>query len=292
MPFGFGYGRQRRRSHGSGKLRLLIAAVIAIGGLITYYSRTSENPVTGEKQRVALSVDQEVALGLRAAPEMAQQMGGVVDPRRSEAAALVAEIGQRLVERSDARKSPYVGNYNFHLLADERTVNAFALPGGQIFITRALLSRMTDEAQLAAVLGHEIGHVINRHAAEHLATAQLGQSLVMAVGVAGSDEQGRGQAAAMAAAFVNQMIQLRYGRDDELESDRYGLQYMVQAGYDPSAMVEVMKILRDASGGARGPGWTQTHPDPEARIQRIEGWLKETYPGGVPRELTRGRNLE
>ena len=169
-----GYQGGRRLPIGAGR-----ALVIALIGIVMYMSRTQVNPVTGKKQHVAMSVDQEMALGLQAAPEMANKMGGDVDPSEDPRAALVEEVGRRLVHTSDARKSPYVENFHFHLLRDPKTINAFALPGGQIFITEGLLNRMDNEAQLAGVLGHEIGHVVNRHAAEQMAKGQLGQILTV-----------------------------------------------------------------------------------------------------------------
>src|SRR5947199_356069 len=123
---------------------------------------------------------------------------------------LVSEVGRRIVERSDAARSPYVDNFHFHLLNDPRTINAFALPGGQVFITRGLFDRLKNEAQLAGVLGHEIGHVIERHSAQQMATGQLGQLLTTAVGVGASGGQDRGRTAAMAAAMANQMLTLKY----------------------------------------------------------------------------------
>jgi predicted Zn-dependent protease len=289
MPFGLGYGRQ---SSGGGCLRYVIAGVLALVGIITYYSRTETNPVTGEKQRVAMTVDQEMSLGLSAAPKMADQMGGALDPASDPQAATVARLGQQLVQMSDAARSPYAANFNFYLLADPKTVNAFALPGGQVFITRALYERMANTAQLAGVLGHEIGHVIHRHSAEHMATGQLGQMLATAFGVAATDQSGRGYSAAILAQTVNQMLQLRYSRNDELESDAYGLRYMVQAGYDPSSMLEVMRVLKEAAGAAgRGPNILATHPDPEARIAAIQQFLQQTYPNGVPANLSSGEPL-
>src|SRR4051812_40053848 len=115
--------------------RWLIAVVISAFGLISYCSTTSENPITGAKQHVTMTADQEIALGRQLAPQMAAQMGGAL---RSPMADRVREIGQRIVQRSTAAKTPY--KYDFYLLADRRTVNAFALPGGQVFITAALLS--------------------------------------------------------------------------------------------------------------------------------------------------------
>jgi predicted Zn-dependent protease len=271
--------------------RLIGAAVIALIGLVIYMSQTQVNPVTGKKQHVAMSVDQEMALGLQAAPEMARKMGGDVDQGEDPRAGLVEEVGRRLVRNSDARKSPYVENFHFHLLRDPKTVNAFALPGGQIFITEGLLDRLENEALLGGVLGYEIGHVVNRHAAEQMAKGQLGQMLTVAVGVGAGGGDDRGRNAQLVAAMVNQMGQLRFSREDESEADHYGLQYMAEAGYDPSAMLEVMKILKQASGGQHPPEILATHPLPETRLQQIEADLKQAYPQGVPSNLTKGRNL-
>ncbi len=272
--------------------RLIGALVVALIGVVMYMSQTQINPVTGEKQHVAMSVDQEMALGLQAAPQMAQQMGGDVDPRQDPLATLVNEVGRRIVHNSDARKSPYVENFHFHLLNDPKTVNAFALPGGQVFITEGLLNRLENEAQLAGVLGHEIGHVINRHSAQQMAKGQLGQILTVAVGVGASGEDDRGRKAQIVAAMVNQMGQLKFSRNDESEADHYGLKYMAEAGYDPSAMLDVMKILKKASGDRSPPEFLATHPLPETRLEEIRAELKEAYPNGIPSTLTKGQPLQ
>ena len=278
MQDGFGArGLMRNR----GCSRLLIALVIAAAGVIAYMSRTEVNPVTGEKQHVALSVDQEKVLGLEAAPEMAAKMGGVV-PESDPKAQTVKQVGGKIVQRGDAARSPYVDSFDFHLLADPDTINAFALPGGQVFITQGLLDRMPDEAALAGVLGHEIGHVVHRHAAEQIAKGQLGAALAQAAGVAASDGSDGGQRAAMIAAMVNQVVQLRYGRADESESDRYGIEAMADAGYDPRAMLEVMKILAQAGGSQRPPEWLSSHPLPETRIAEIEEYLRKRNGGAEP----------
>jgi predicted Zn-dependent protease len=125
-----------------------------------------------------------------------------------------------------------------------------------------------------------------------MATGQLGQTLAVAVGVGASDERGHGYSAAMIANMVNQMVQLKYSRDDELESDTYGLSYMAESGYDPSAMLEVMNILEQSTGKAGGaPEFMQTHPHPESRREQIQAFLKKNYPSGVPSELGDGRQL-
>jgi len=272
-------------------MRIIAGLVIAVIGMVTYFTHTETNPVTGEKQHVGMNVDQEKALGLEAAPQMAQEMGGALPDEHPESQ-LVRAMGQKLVSSSDASRSPYVGNFHFHVLADPQTVNAFALPGGQIFITHALLVQLQNEAQLAGVLGHEIGHVIARHAAEQMAKGQLGQSLVTAVAVGASDDQRKGQMAAVAAMMANKMLSLHYSRNDELQADSFSLQYMQQTGYTPAAMLEVMEILKRASGGGgRGPSFMQTHPDPDARIAQIKEYLQKNFPNGVPKDLTEGRAL-
>ena len=278
-----GYDDRPRRGIG---MRTIIGIVIVLIGIITYYSRTTVNPVTGEKQHIGnITEDQETRLGLAAAPEMAAQMGGEEDPSSAKSQT-VERIGQFLVANSVAKKSPY--KYDFHLLRDPNTVNAFALPGGQVFITRALYDKLDDEASLGGVLGHEIGHVVNRHAAEHMAKGQLGQMIVTGVGVAASDRD-HGYSGAMLASLVNNMVQLKYGREDESESDAFGLRVMTEAGFDPRAMIDVMKVLEASSKGGRPPEFMVTHPYPEHRIEAIARWLNE-HPDEA-KGMTRGRKL-
>jgi len=240
--------------------RWLIALVIALISLFTYFGTSSINPLTGEQQRVALEPEEEIALGLRSAPQMAAQMGGI--SADAEARARVQRVGERLVSRSVAAQSPY--RFSFHLLADPRTVNAFALPGGPIFITEGLLRRLRSEHELAGVLGHEIGHVIGRHSSEQLAKQQLTQGLIGAAVLGTGD-----YTTAQLGQLVGGLINMRYGRDDELESDALGIRIMAEAGYDPRALIGVMRTLAKASGGSRQPEFFSTHPHPENREARI-----------------------
>ncbi|MEL6501347.1 MAG: M48 family metalloprotease, partial [Cyanobacteria bacterium J06623_1] len=170
-------------------VRLVIGAIFAVFGMFNYFTNVSENPITGEKQRVQLSPQQEIVIGRQSAPKMAAQHGNLYPDQTLQD--YIDEVGSRVVQSSAAKNSPYP--FDFHLLRDPRTVNAFALPGGQVFITAALLARLDSEAQLAGVLGHEVGHVIGRHGAEHLAKQQLGSALVNAVGIAASDRPGSGR---------------------------------------------------------------------------------------------------
>lgn len=273
-----------RRSSGGRGGRLVVAGVIVLVALLGYWSMNSVNPVTGRSQRVALSVDQEIALGLQSAPQMAAEFGGLHPDAGAQAE--VDRVGRRLLEAGFEGELPYP--FEFHLLADAQVVNAFALPGGQVFITAALFERLETEGQLAGVLGHEIGHVIERHGAEHLAKQQLTQGLIGAVAVGASDPGSPidPQQAAMLAGFVGQMINLRYGREDELESDAWGVALLIEAGYDPRALVRVMDILESASGGGGPPEFMSSHPDPGNRRDRIRALIDERLPDGVPDDAT------
>jgi predicted Zn-dependent protease len=244
-------------------IRLLLMIGIIGFSVIKYYFSSSVNPVTGEKQRVSLTPEQEVAMGLQSAPQMAAEFGGLYPDQKVQDA--IKAIGNKLVNKTQAKNSPY--RYDFHVLADPQTVNAFALPGGQIFITVALLKRLETEDQIAGVLGHEIGHVVNRHSAEHMATQGLTQGILQGIMVGSSDG---GMGTAQIAQVVGNMINMKYGRDDELESDKYGLHYMYECGYDPAAMIRVMQILDEASGGQRQSEFSSSHPSPENRIAKIK----------------------
>ena len=258
-------GSRRRGSSISG--RLLFAAIIAIASIVSYCGSRQDNAVTGETQYIGITVEQEIALGLQAAPQMAQEFGGL-DPDEN-AQAIVDQVGNLIVQSSPASQTPY--EYDFHLLEDSQTINAFALPGGQIFITRALLDRLQTEGELAGVLGHEIGHVVARHSAEHIAKAQLTEGLTGAAVIATYDPDNPASAnSAQVAALIGQLINLKFGRDDELESDFLGVCFMNDAGYNPEELISVMQILAEASQGNAPPEFFSTHPNPENRMQRIQ----------------------
>lgn len=267
-------------------VRLVIGLVFAVFGLFNYFGNVTENPVTGEKQRVQLSPKQEVVLGIESREQMAAQYGGLYPDRTLQD--YVDRVGNQIVSNSAASNAPYP--YEFHLLRDNRTINAFALPGGQVFITAALMSRLNSEAQLAGVLGHEIGHVVARHGAEHIAKQQLGAAIVNAVGIAASDGVDGGRNAAILARAVNQMVNLKYGREDELESDRLGFNFMTAAGYNPQGIVELMAILNAAREGQTPPEFFSTHPDPGNRIQQLKGIIEQAYPNGIPSNLREGKD--
>lgn len=258
----------RTRGRGGGcSGRLLIAAAIAAFSLISYFSSRQDNPVTGETQYIDITPEQEIALGLEAVPQMTAEFGGLDESAADQA--VVDEIGNRIVQSSPAAASPY--QFEFHLLDDDQTINAFALPGGQVFITRALYDRLQTEGELAGVLGHEIGHVVARHSAEHIAKAKLTEGLTGAAVIAAYDPENPSSASrAQIAMLIGQLINLRYGREDELESDYLGVCFINDSGYDPRELIRVMEVLASAQTGPRPPEFFSTHPNPENRVQRID----------------------
>jgi beta-barrel assembly-enhancing protease len=274
------------RSSFSVNPRLMIALLIAAVSLLGYCANTQVNPVTGKKQHISMSIKDEVAMGFQSAPEMAQQFGGLTRDARKDA--IVDQVGAKLVRALPDEYPDYP--YEFNVLADAKTVNAFALPGGPIFITEALLNRLETEGQLAGVLGHEMGHVLGRHSAERMSKAKLASGLVSATGVAGSGSYGGAQAGQAIAGQVASFLLLKYGRGDELESDRLGVRFMAAAGYDPRSLIDVMRILKEASGGEgrKGqPEFMSTHPDPGNRAERIKEEIQALFPKGVPEGLQR-----
>ncbi len=266
-------------------LRFIIALVMAAVALIGYFFNTSTNPVTGEKQHVNMSASQEIALGLQAAPQMAAEYGGESADTRATAA--VQQVGQRIVQANQLdQKTKY--RYQFHLLADDQTINAFALPGGQVFITMGILKNLKSEAELAGVLAHEVGHVVGRHSAEQVSKSQLTQTLSGAAAVAAYDPNNPGSsvAKAAAAAMIAKLITLRFSRNDELGADDFAVKFLPNAGYDPRAMIGVMKMLESKSGGSGGQAeFLSTHPNPGNRIAELEKDIRQAYPQGVPAGL-------
>ncbi len=239
------------------KFRLLIGVVIVAFAFIKKCSNKTVNPYTNRVQNINMDPQQEIAIGIQSAPQMAQQHGGLHPDTKLQS--LIDAIGIKLVNSSMAKDTPY--KYDFHLLKDGQSINAFALPGGQIFMTYGLLSRLENEDQIAGVLGHEIGHVLGRHSAERIADSEFWKTVSAGASV-GVDAGG----------LVNQYGQttlLKNGRGDELESDELGVLFMINAGYNPEEMIGVMKILKAAAGPNRIPEFQSSHPDPENRIEHI-----------------------
>ena len=270
FAYGNNFGGSRRVGMGGCGARVMIALVLVAIAIFQFYGTTTseKNRFTDRTQRLSMNPQEEIKLGLASVREMAGMHGGLSPDMKARET--VSRVGQKIVTDTDADETEY--QYNFHLLSDRNTVNAFALPGGQIFITEALFRLLESEDELAGVLGHEIGHVVGRHSSEQIAKSKLLNGLTMAAVVATSDGQGHGNA--QLAQLVNQVVSTKYGRADEIESDRLGVRFLIQSGYDPAAMIRVMEVLKKASGGGGGPEFMSTHAAPENRIQLIKAEIE------------------
>ena len=234
--------------------------------LCTLAGGCSTNPVTGKRELILISQEQEISMGSEAAPEFEKEFGGRVPD--GELQSYVARVGGRVAAVSE-RQMPY----EFTLVAS-KVPNAFALPGGKIFITAGLMSRMTNERQLAAVLGHETGHVAALHNVKGM-QRQMGASVL--VEVAGRIMSGgKGEAAEGVAKVVSNMVTMKYGRNDEYEADLLGIRYMARAGYNPWGMVELLTVLKNLSDSEPGSltEMFQTHPLTSKRISQAEGTIR------------------
>jgi predicted Zn-dependent protease len=219
------------------------------------------NPATGKRQLSLVSEEQEIQLGKEAAQQVTQTMAQYPDEKVQ---AYVRELGMKLAKASERPDLPW----QFTVI-DDPTVNAFALPGGPIFVTRGILTHINSEAELASVLGHEIGHVTARHSVEQLSKQQLAQ-LGLVAGMMISPEIAKvGQAAAAGL----QLLFLKYGRDAERQADKLGFRYMVEQRYDPREMAKLFRVLErtsESSGQGHVPAWASTHPDPGEREKTAE----------------------
>jgi len=238
------------RSHG---LLWLFAGIAASGCAV--------NPATGRNQLMLLSEAQEIDMGRQADAAVVASIGLYPDPIWQR---YVQQFGVRLAATSERPTLPWTFR-----VVDDPAVNAFALPGGFIYVTRGLLAHLTSEAELAAVVGHEIGHVTARHTAAEMSKQQLA-GLGLAIGSMANSQVAR--YAGLASQGLG-ILFLKFSRDNESQADQLGLRYMGRGNYDPRQMSEVLRMLEQlsaAEGSGRLPEWQATHPSPENRLQRIE----------------------
>lgn len=254
-----------------GDLILRLTAGLLLTAVLLPLAGCSTNPATGRWQLNSLSEADEIKIGSQAQPDFIANNGGEVPSPRL--VRYVTELGQRMAQVSERPQLPW----EFHVLNTDQ-LNAFALPGGKVFMTRGLLSRMTNESQLAGVLGHEIGHVTAEHVGQRMTRGRAVEGLAVLVGAAGvvSDVDwvkilGAGVGTG------GGVYLLKFGRDQESQSDELGVRYMTRVGYDPRGQIEVMQILKEAAGGGQGSELLATHPLPETRIRRLTDHIGEHY---------------
>jgi predicted Zn-dependent protease len=243
---------------------VLVVALGALSGCVT-------NPATGRSQFNVIGREQEIRLGAEAEPSFLESYGGEIPD--TQIVAYVRNIGMQLAELSERPDLPW----EFHAV-DSAVINAFALPGGKIFITRGLMEQMTSEAQLAGVLGHEVGHVTAKHINDQM-TQQIAISVVLiGLGVVAEQQDEDWLRVLGAGAQVGgSLYMLKFSRSHEYEADELGLRYMGRLGYNPAAQAEVMEILQAAGGGGGGIELFKTHPDPDKRAERVRKLVAERY---------------
>lgn len=247
--------------------RIFIAIV-----LLTSLAACATNPVSGKKELALVSESQEIDIGRQSAAAAESELGLVADQQLQD---YVKSVGMPLANASERTALPW----SFHIV-DDPTPNAFAAPGGFIFLTRGLLVLMVNEAEMATVLGHEIGHVTARHSVKRMSQQQLAQ---IGVGVGSMISPTLGEFGGIATSGL-QVLFLSYGRDDERQADDLGYGYALAQNYDVREMVNVFSSLQHSAqlaGRSPLPDWQSSHPNPAERIVRIEKKL-ETLPSTSP----------
>jgi predicted Zn-dependent protease len=245
------------------------------------------NPATGELQYTSMTPQDEVRIGRQEHPRVLAEFGG--EAKEPKARAYVQEIGQKMKAVSELAQQPFT----FTLL-DSDMVNAFALPGGYVYVTRGLLALADDEAELAGVLGHEVGHVTARHTAQRYDRAMLGQLGAIAATIAGgilAGEAGAQLGQAVGGTLATAYVQ-GFSREQELEADRLGIRYLARAGYDPMAMASMLDALEAESRlrarleGQRDtvPDWLRSHPRTKDRIREAAAAAATKEGGSRERE--------
>jgi predicted Zn-dependent protease len=248
------------------RVRVALAAVV-----LATIAACATNPATGRREVTLMSEAQEISLGKESDGQIRQEMGLYEDP---ELQRYVSDIGLRMARLSERPNLPWQ-----FAVVDQPAVNAFALPGGYIYVTRGILPYLDDEAELAGVLGHEIGHVTARHSAQQY-TRQIGGTVgLIALGVFVPAARPFGQASQQAMG----LLFLKYGRDDELEADSLGVRYSSAGNWDPEGvpgMLTTLGRLAEAAGDRKGvPNFLSTHPEPLARVNEIRAAVDKAKAG-------------
>ena len=243
------------------KLRLLILSLS-----LCLSTGCAVNPITGEEELMFISENQDIEIGREYAPEIEKQLGGKIDNPSLQN--YIDSVGQRIARIS------HRPDWEYHFTAVEhKMVNAVALPGGHVFVTKGMLEKLTTEAQLAALLAHEIVHITARHSSAAI-SRQMGLSFIfLGVSAAGVNIP---QDAARAAGLALQLIGLKYSREQERMADVAGLDYMVVAGYNPYGAVELMQMLEDQDK-VRPVEFLSSHPSPENRIISLNARIQTRY---------------
>lgn len=250
-------------------MRRAVLGLMLVMGMLAGGSGCSTNPATGQWQLNMVGENEAIALGQKAAPDFLKEYGGPIPS--NEIQSYVSNLGQRLAKVSERPDLPW----QFHAV-DSSVVNAFALPGGQIFVTRGLMAKLKNEAELAGVLGHEIGHVTAEHVGQRMT-----QSAILNVGLQVTGAlSGQPDAVWLKVLGVgSQLYQLKFSRGEESQADELGMRYMSRIGYNPVGQLQVMQVLQSLEGESGGTlEILSTHPSSQTRIDHVKSLIKSTYP--------------
>jgi predicted Zn-dependent protease len=250
--------RAKNTRRGSRQLRLLIA-----GFILCLCAGCAVNPITGEDELMLIPEEQDVEIGKQYAPEVEKHLGGRIEDEALQE--YIDSVGQRIARVS---QKP---NLEYHFVAlNHKSVNALALPGGYLFVTRGMLENLETEAQLAGVLAHEIVHVVARDTANMMSNEMVLSTLMMGAAIAGGSE------AATTAQVAHMIVGLQYSKSDERQADVGGMKYMVRAGYDPQGMVETMEMFESRRTDTLDD-FLSTHPSPINRVGYLKRRIRRKY---------------
>ncbi len=250
-------------------------ALRAAAALLVVIAGCARNPVTGKNELSLVSESQEISMGQEGAKEVAASIGVVEDQALQS---YVSSLGMTIARNSERPQLPWS-----YTVIEDPVVNAFALPGGPVFVTRGILAHMNSEAELMSVLGHETGHITAKHSVSQISKSQLAQIGLVATVLVKPELAKLGD---LASAGLGLMF-LKFSRDDETQADELGFKYMVKAGYDPREMAKMFQTLERMSSGAEGrvPEWQSTHPDPGNRVAKTNQRIAAA--GSVPTKIER-----
>jgi predicted Zn-dependent protease len=244
--------------------------VMVIGtGIVFFFSRkTQTNPVTGKKQHISSTIREEIELGLQCAPDMATKFGGIYP--NTEIQNRIKSIGKKLTAIAQVSKLPY--QFDFHVLADSQNINAFSFPGGQIFITKGLLDMLKSDQEVAAILSHEIGHVIGMHAWEKLSRFNFLR------GISDDTIPTSEYSSEAINEYITDLTNINFDHSQEEEADHFGIIYMKAGEFNPAALPEILRKLEEQPGSRRIE-YIQKHQVSASRLQNIRAQVKRLIKG-------------
>ncbi|MCC7509503.1 MAG: M48 family metalloprotease [Planctomycetes bacterium] len=260
-------------------MKLLLHAIpVLLFAVLPLVTSCQTDPLTGKSTLNIYDYQSEKQLGDENVQPILAELGGLYPDRATQE--YVNRVGQKVVEAGRTRLKGEAQfpdwEFNFYVV-NTSMINAFALPGGHVFVTRGIMQRLKDESELAGLLGHEVTHVFGRHGTERMSEATLVMLGLMLVASTGDEMEG----VALIGLVGYQLLSLSYSRDNEKESDTFGMRFAARAGYHPDGIINVMRMLEQVTQehGGGGPEFLSSHPDPGNRVDYLSRQQKNEYKG-------------